>query len=1029
LRLGLKTLSLILCTLLIASTANIIPISYSQKNPEEVTVWDGSVTTPKGEKLSVEKVKKGEEKLTLYTDDSGKTYTKQEFSQKLVQEESKLDTELSQQLLTRSLAGEKVRVIVVLEDQPQYEAFQNKKEQYKESIQVESEKIRDVYKRIRTEYLDEFGSLPEGRKGLAAIAEFEQNNLTEEEKQIMNQSRQSVDQLLTQMRREALTQGETLVQNSRATDGTLNFIQSFGGEIKYQYTIFNGFAAEIQLEKVQELADRPEVAKIMLDKKMSAQLYDSPYTIWADAYWGESLTGGPFDIGIVDSGVDNTHPALTGHTFYETSYADIDGDGIVDEDEDDYNGHGTAVCGVVSSADSIYGGVAYGHEAVFNAKAANSEGWMWRSDAMEAFEWAIFGVEADGADVFPYSYGSTPDGGDTPWSQFFDALVDDLDIPIAVIAGNSGPTDYTIWEPGNSFNAITVGYTDDMDTGLDRTDDTLDSTSSRGPTSDERKKPDLTAPGSYITTTAHDWEGANPDFAQVSGSSFAAPHVAGAMLLTYDWGLYDPMMIKAMMINSAEKRVSDAWDPGWGWGYVELYNLKYTTDGWWGYLYYSPIYGTDYYDFYVGPISTGTYEPHDRATLVWNRHAEYSGPDYPYAYDISDLDLSLYDLSGSLRDYSYSAYDNVEQVISPFDGTGILKVEEYDMTSRPVVGEYEPYALALPYGWTTAASPTVDVYFTSTPSTVEVGDTFWIYVDVYNDGDIPAHNVQVTLTLPSAFTLISGSITQSLGTVQPISWDTSSNGAWQIRADEMWFSQHIEVISASSCYGEIFSGYNSLLLNADAHETSITDTMMKIVTADPNTVYFIYPDYQGSKPPGVGYAWVTDWSAAGFVAGMCSNSQIDTTDTDSAVINTATGKPKLSNKIIVLFGGPLVNSAVNYYEDNRIAPVYWQGTGGLRWHLSDGTELTSTRLTWAEINSGQDIFVVETFIDADGNTVLIVYGNTWQGSFVGGRFYKFVMSMNPEIYDGSWYHFKWMDNDGDDFADFTEVNTTPIASE
>ena len=99
------------------------------------------------------------------------------------------------------------------------------------------------------------------------------------------------------------------------------------------------------------------------------------------------------------------------------------------------------------------------------------------------------------------------------------------------------------------------------------------------------------------------------------------------------------------------------------------------------------------------------------------------------------------------------------------------------MTDRPEVGEFEPYALALPYGWTTATSPTVDVYFTSTPSNVEVGDTFWIYVDVYNDGDIPAHNVQVTLFLPSEFSLISGSVTQSLGTVQPTSWDTSSNGA------------------------------------------------------------------------------------------------------------------------------------------------------------------------------------------------------------------------------------------------------------
>jgi hypothetical protein len=61
---------------------------------------------------------------------------------------------------------------------------------------------------------------------------------------------------------------------------------------------------------------------------------------------------------------------------------------------------------------------------------------------------------------------------------------------------------------------------------------------------------------------------------------------------------------------------------------------------------------------------------------------------------------------------------------------------------------------------------------------------------------------------------------------------------------------------------------------------------------------------------------------------MFSNSQNETTDTNPTVINTGTGMIILSDGKFLLFGGPLVNAAGYYYENNRVAPVYWGPVGG-----------------------------------------------------------------------------------------------------
>ncbi|MGB6680558.1 MAG: C1 family peptidase, partial [Candidatus Bathyarchaeia archaeon] len=133
---------------------------------------------------------------------------------------------------------------------------------------------------------------------------------------------------------------------------------------------------------------------------------------------------------------------------------------------------------------------------------------------------------------------------------------------------------------------------------------------------------------------------------------------------------------------------------------------------------------------------------------------------------------------------------------------------------------------------------------------------------------------------------------------------------------------------------------------------SIYDIDCDIVNASEDNVNFIYPDYTGSKPPGVSYAALSDWTAAGYIAGMCTNIQKETTDTNQLIVDSNNGTVILQNETVILFGGPIVNAPVKYYENNRVAPLYYRNVDGANyWYEFDGTRLEETRMTYAEINA------------------------------------------------------------------------------
>jgi hypothetical protein len=227
-------------------------------------------------------------------------------------------------------------------------------------------------------------------------------------------------------------------------------------------------------------------------------------------------------------------------------------------------------------------------------------------------------------------------------------------------------------------------------------------------------------------------------------------------------------------------------------------------------------------------------------------------------------------------------------------------------------------------------------------------------------------------------------------------------------------------------HAQIYDGVGAEVDMENSVPNPISESDSNVVNSAEDSVYFIYPDYTGSKPPGVTYAWLSDWTATGYIMGMCSNIQHEATDTNPTIVNGSEGSIKLQDATIVLFGGPLVNAPVHYYEEHRMAPLYYQSVGSvLYWYHRDGTRIDETALQSSQ-KSSQDLFVVESFVDSSHNMIFIVYGYGWKGTYAAGKFFKFIVYPNIGSYTSSYYVFKWVDGNSDGFVDLNEISQTPI---
>jgi subtilisin family serine protease len=582
-------------------------------------------------------------------------------------------------------------------------------------------------------------------------------------------------------------------------------IERNGGKVGSRYTMFNGMSATLPVATVLDLSRHPEVETIFEDRPQKGLLNNSVPSMGTQSFWNAGYLGGSYDVGILDTGVDTTHPAFAGKNFISRVFLNNGRSDPCFNDDittvDDKVGHGTHVTGIVMSQGSSgyesYRGVARGLDKTLALKVGFkcTEWWFFDSgksypgDVIDAINWAFMSA-SDYADVLNYSFGDAATADDDTFCQRIDDAVDSFGKLITVSAGNTDLSP-NVTSPGIAYNILSIVNVDDHN-NTSRGDDTISSTSSRGPTRGGRKKPDLAAPGTAIKSTNDDWEDLlTYDFVEMSGTSMAAPHVAGAVALMLNAKVPYAEAIKAVLINTAEDKGAVEWDPEWGWGYVDL-SRAYTNRGNYKVGQVQPSPQPGHAEFYKG----STVGNPGKATLVWSRHAGSSFA-CPYGPNIlNDLDLYAYgESSGARLDRSYSSVDNVEQVQVPGVSSVVLKVDAFCTD----LGEF--YALATESGFNPAGGPDFNV---SIPNkTLNPGQQFTVTVTVTNTGDLKAHSSTLTLNVPSGFSIVTGSNPRSIGA---ISAGAAVSYTWTIAAPSRADSYAASATVDSSSYEEDFSG-------------------------------------------------------------------------------------------------------------------------------------------------------------------------------------------------------------------------------
>lgn len=263
--------------------------------------------------------------------------------------------------------------------------------------------------------------------------------------------------------------------------------------------------------------------------------------IGAPAAWKAGYDGKGVKVAVLDTGIDATHPDVKDSIVAAKDFSDSGS-------TDDKLGHGTHVASTIAGSgaksDGKYKGVAPGAKLLVG-KVLDDTGGGSESSIIAGMQWAV----AQGAKVVNLSLGSVDAPGIDPLEKAVNDLSASSGALFVTAAGNDGPSDTTVSSPGSAASALTVGAVDHSDR--------IAGFSSRGPTADGALKPDIAAPGVGIIAakSAHSIEGdpAAPGYVSMSGTSMAAPHVAGAAaILAQEHPDWTGERIKAALMASTK---------------------------------------------------------------------------------------------------------------------------------------------------------------------------------------------------------------------------------------------------------------------------------------------------------------------------------------------------------------------------------------------------------------------------------------------------------------------------------------------
>lgn len=310
-------------------------------------------------------------------------------------------------------------------------------------------------------------------------------------------------------------------------------------------------------ERLGVLADPNYIYRPMLTSgDVTSDLY-AVNRIELPAAWDISQGSSSVKVGILDTGVDYTHPELSGNISVNTGEipdngVDDDGNGLEDDyygfdfadydsDPMDEHGHGTHVSGTIGAVNGNGGVVGMNwHVGLVPAKVLGSDG----TGTLDAVVEGINYLASRGVDVINMSLGSY-DYSSTEYAAI--AHAGQLGVLVAAAAGNEGndndgpdksyPASYDL------SNIISVAATD--------SEDELAYFSNYG-----QNTVDIAAPGVDILSTA---PGGGYD--TMSGTSMATPHVAGVAALIKSVNLdFGPSDLRRLLLENTDSTESlDGW--------------------------------------------------------------------------------------------------------------------------------------------------------------------------------------------------------------------------------------------------------------------------------------------------------------------------------------------------------------------------------------------------------------------------------------------------------------------------------------
>lgn len=294
----------------------------------------------------------------------------------------------------------------------------------------------------------------------------------------------------------------------------------------YVYTdVLNGFAATLSAEQVRALRGNPMVKYIEQDQEFSITVNQFNAT-WGldrinqrnrplDGRYSYGYTGSPVYAYVIDTGIRTAHSEFQGRA--SNVYDAFGGNG------QDCNGHGTHVAGTV-------GGRIYGvakQVRLRGLRVLNCSGSGSTSGIISAVDWLRRNH------VKPAVANLSLGGG---YSASLNTAVNNLSnagVFVVVAAGNSNANACNA-SPASAANAYTVAASTSSD--------------AKASFSNWGSCVNIYAPGASITSA---WHTSNSALNTISGTSMAAPHVAGvAALIKHRYGDLSASSV-ASYLNSA----------------------------------------------------------------------------------------------------------------------------------------------------------------------------------------------------------------------------------------------------------------------------------------------------------------------------------------------------------------------------------------------------------------------------------------------------------------------------------------------